>query len=40
MKFQSLGQCLSFLEKEKELIKIREPVDPYLEMAEITLRVF
>ncbi|OGQ89250.1 MAG: 3-octaprenyl-4-hydroxybenzoate carboxy-lyase [Desulfobacula sp. RIFOXYA12_FULL_46_16] len=40
MKFQNLGQCLSFLESEKELIKIREPVDPYLEMAEITRRVF
>ena len=40
MKFQSLGHCLSFLENEKELIKIREPVDPYLEMAEITRRVF
>ena len=40
MKFQSLGHCLSFLDKEKELIKIREPVDPYLEMAEITRQVF
>ena len=40
MKFKSLGHCLSFLEKQKELIKIREPVDPYLEMAEITRQVF
>ena len=40
MKFSSLGHCLSFLDKEKELIKIREPVDPYLEMAEITRQVF
>ena len=40
MKFQSLGQCLSFLDNENELIKIREPVDPYLEMAEITRQVF
>jgi 4-hydroxy-3-polyprenylbenzoate decarboxylase len=40
MKFQSLGHCLSFLEKEKDLIRITDPVDPYLEMAEITRQVF
>lgn len=40
MKFSSLNQCVNFLEKEKELIHIREPVDPHLEMAEITRQVF
>ncbi len=40
MKFCSLKQCVAFLEQEKELIHIRESVDPHLEMAEITRRVF
>ncbi len=40
MKFQSLGQCLFFLERGKDLIRISDPVDPYLEMAEITRQVF
>ncbi len=40
MKFQSLSHCISFLEKEKELIRVTAPVDPYLEMAEITRQVF
>ncbi len=40
MKFSSLNQCVRFLEQERELIHIREPVDPHLEMAEITRRVF
>ena len=38
--FNSLTQCVDFLEQDKELIRIREPVDPHLEMAEITRRVF
>lgn len=40
MKFHSLGHCLDFLEKGKDLIRITDPVDPYLEMAEITRQVF
>jgi 4-hydroxy-3-polyprenylbenzoate decarboxylase len=40
MKFCSLNQCVDFLAQEKELIRICEPVDPHLEMAEITRRVF
>jgi 4-hydroxy-3-polyprenylbenzoate decarboxylase len=40
MKFSTLNQCVRFLERERELIHIREPVDPHLEMAEITRRVF
>lgn len=40
MRFDSLNQCVGFLEREQELIRIRELVDPHLEMAEITRRVF
>ena len=40
MKFSSLRQCLDVLEKQGELVKISQPVDPNLEMAEITRRVF
>lgn len=40
MRFKTLADCLSFLEREKDLIVIREPVDPCLEMAEITRQVF
>ena len=40
MKFLSLWQCIEFLKKQGELIQIRELVDPDLEMAEITRRVF
>jgi 4-hydroxy-3-polyprenylbenzoate decarboxylase len=40
MRFKSLQQCISFLEKEGDLIRLTEPVDPYLEMAEITRQVF
>ena len=40
MKFSSLEECVLFLEKHKELIRIKELVDPELEMAEITRRVF
>ncbi|MCG8565136.1 MAG: UbiD family decarboxylase [Desulfobacterales bacterium] len=40
MKFDSLNASLAFLEKEGELVRIKEPVDPNLEMAEITRRVF
>ncbi len=40
MKFSSLGQCTDFLKKQGELVQIKQPVDPDLEMAEITRRVF
>ncbi len=40
MKFKSLGQCIEFLEKEKELVRITHEVDPDLEMAEIHRQVF
>lgn len=40
MKFSSLKQCIEFLKKQGELVHIRQQVDPNLEMAEITRRVF
>lgn len=40
MAYNSLESCLSDLEKNGDLIRIREEVDPYLEMAAIHLRVF
>lgn len=40
MNFKSLRQCVRFLERQGELIRFTEPVDPFLEMAEITRRVF
>ena len=39
MGYQSLEQCLLDLEKNGQLIRIKEQVDPYLEMAAIHLRV-
>ena len=40
MKFSSLKQCIESLKKQGELVQIRQVVDPNLEMAEITRRVF
>lgn len=40
MKFKSLKQCVDFLEQQKEIVRIPTVVDPDLEMAEITRRVF
>jgi 4-hydroxy-3-polyprenylbenzoate decarboxylase len=40
MHYTSLEQCLLDLEKNNHLIRIKEEVDPYLEMAAIHLRVF
>ncbi len=40
MKLRSLGETVAFLEHQGELIRITQAVDPYLEMAEITRRVF
>jgi len=39
MSYISLEECLLDLEKNKYLVRIREEVDPYLEMAAIHLRV-
>lgn len=40
MKYQSLRDCVEDLERDGHLIRIKEEVDPYLEMAEIHRRVF
>lgn len=40
MGYKSLSDCIVDLEKNGHLIRIKEEVDPYLEMAAIHLRVF
>jgi 4-hydroxy-3-polyprenylbenzoate decarboxylase len=40
MAYKSLEDCLLDLEKNNQLVRIKEEVDPYLEMAAIHLRVF
>jgi UbiD family decarboxylase len=40
MAYKSLQDCITDLEKNKHLIRIKEEVDPYLQMAAIHLRVF
>ena len=40
MNYSSLEQCLTDLENNGHLVRIKEEVDPYLEMAAIHLRVF
>lgn len=40
MTYKSLAECITDLEKHGHLIRIKEEVDPYLEMAAIHLRVF
>ena len=40
MRYSSLEACLTDLEKNGQLIRIKEEVDPYLEMAAIHLRVY
>lgn len=40
MGYNSLASCVSDLEKHGQLIRIKEQVDPYLEMAAIHLRVY
>ncbi|MES2418247.1 MAG: UbiD family decarboxylase [Bacteroidota bacterium] len=40
MGYESLAACVADLEKHGHLIRIKEEVDPYLEMATIHLRVF
>ncbi len=40
MGYSSLAECVSDLEKHGHLIRIKEEVDPYLEMAAIHLRIY
>ncbi|WP_199119026.1 UbiD family decarboxylase [Pedobacter sp. ASV28] len=40
MGYKSLAQCVDDLEKHGHLIRIKEEVDPYLEMADIHLSVY
>jgi 4-hydroxy-3-polyprenylbenzoate decarboxylase len=40
MGYKSLAECVSDLEKHGHLLRIKEEVDPYLEMAAIHLRIF
>lgn len=40
MGYKSLAECVADLEKHGHLIRIKEEVDPYLEMADIHLRVY
>jgi 4-hydroxy-3-polyprenylbenzoate decarboxylase len=40
MAYKSLEACLLDLERQGHLIRVREEVDPYLEMAAVHLRVF
>lgn len=40
MGYKSLAECVNDLEKNGQLIRVKEEVDPYLEMAAIHMRVF
>lgn len=40
MNLTNLAECVAFLEREKDLVRIRKTVDPDLEMAHIHNRVF
>jgi len=40
MGYRNLLECVRDLEAQKELVRIEEPIDPHLEMAEIQRRVF
>ena len=40
MAYKSLEECLIDLEKNGQLIRIKEEVDPYLEMAAIHLKAY
>ena len=40
MGYQNLAECVADLEKHGHLVRIKEEVDPYLEMAAIHLRVY
>src|SRR3989304_2068115 len=40
MGYKSLRECVLDLERHRQLVRVTEEVDPYLEMAEIHRRVF
>ena len=40
MNYSSLEECLLDLEKQGQLVRIKEEIDPYLEMASVHLRVY
>ena len=40
MGYRNLQDCIKDLERAKQLLRVDEPVDPHLEMAEIQRRVF
>ncbi|MEL6256554.1 MAG: hypothetical protein AAFR87_31415, partial [Bacteroidota bacterium] len=40
MKYKSLKSCVNDLEKNGHLVRIKEEIDPYLEMAEIQRRLY
>jgi 4-hydroxy-3-polyprenylbenzoate decarboxylase len=40
MTLKSLNDCVNFLESQGELVRVKEEIDPDLEMAEVTRRVF
>ena len=40
MAYRSLEECLLDLEKNGQLIRIKEEIDPYLEMAAVQLRIY
>jgi len=40
MRYQNLNACIADLEKNGHLVRIKEEVDPVLEMATIHLKVF
>jgi 4-hydroxy-3-polyprenylbenzoate decarboxylase len=40
LSFKSLKECVEFLEKQGELVRVKEKIDPELEMAEVTRRIF
>ncbi len=40
MGYSSLGACVADLERTKQLVRLDEEIDPYLEAAEIQRRVY
>ncbi|MEL6804033.1 MAG: UbiD family decarboxylase, partial [Bacteroidota bacterium] len=40
MRYKSLRQCVNDLEKHGQLIRVKQEIDPYLEMAEIQRRAY
>ncbi|MEL7064613.1 MAG: 3-octaprenyl-4-hydroxybenzoate carboxy-lyase, partial [Bacteroidota bacterium] len=40
MRYKSLRQCVNDLEKHGQLIRVKQEIDPYLELAEIQRRAY